>query len=72
MEHMLKQSDQERRGFAGSGLGLDGHVLALQSYSKGLFLDGRHFFISSVRDSMQEPGLDFQFIKIHYITFLFE
>ncbi len=69
LEQMGEERDQEGRGLACPGLGLDGHVLALERRGQGPLLDGGQLGVSPVRDGLLEPGVEREFGKEHDFPF---
>jgi hypothetical protein len=68
-EHPLEDGDQKGRGLARPGLGLDGHVIALESPGQRLLLDLCQMRVAPLGDGPEKPGIEIQFFEIHGLTF---
>ena len=68
-QQVREEGDEEGGGLAGPGLGLDGHVLALERLGQGQFLDGGQLGVAPVLDGPLEPGIEVEFGETHVISF---
>ena len=63
-----EKSDQKGSGFAGSGLGLAGHILAGQADGQGVLLNGGAAAETCFGNALHERFRQVKFIKLHVMN----
>ncbi len=69
LEQVREERDEEGGRLAGPGLGLDGHVLALERLGQGQLLDVGQLGVTPVVDGPLEPGIEVEFGETHVNSF---